>query len=116
MLLQCKRGVRPVLAAAVLASAPLILPALSSAAPLAPKSVSVDLPDSDRMFSGAGADAANNNCLACHSAGMVLNQPTLSRAQWVAEVNKMIDVYKAPIAKEDVGPIVDYLATIRAAN
>jgi hypothetical protein len=38
------------------------------------KSVKIDLPDSDRMFpDGPGSDAINNNCLACHSAGMVLN-------------------------------------------
>ncbi len=46
-------------------------------------SVSVSLPDGDRSFpGGAAADAINNNCLACHSAGMVLTQPHLSRAQW----------------------------------
>ena len=39
-------------------------------------SVSVELPDSQRAFpGGATADVINNNCLACHSAGMVLNQP-----------------------------------------
>ena len=75
------------------------------------KSVKVDLPDSDRMFPGPGSDAINNNCLACHSAGMVLNQPELSKQAWAAEVNKMIDTYKAPVAPEDVAPIVDYLAS-----
>ena len=34
------------------------------------KSVSVELPNSDRMFpDGPGSQAANGNCLACHSAG-----------------------------------------------
>jgi hypothetical protein len=80
------------------------------------KSVSVDLPASDRMFTGPGAEAANNNCLACHSAGMVLNQPALSKTQWEAEVNKMRTAYKAPIDSKDVGPIVDYLVSIRGAN
>ena len=47
------------------------------------KSVNVDLPFGDRMFPDrAGSDAANNNCLACHSAGMVLTQPALSKEQW----------------------------------
>jgi hypothetical protein len=50
------------------------------------KSVNVDLPFGDRMFEGPGADAANNNCLACHSVGMVLTQPPLSRQTWEAEV------------------------------
>jgi hypothetical protein len=81
------------------------------------KSVKVDLPDSDRMFpAGPGSDAINNNCLACHSAGMVLNQPELPKQAWAAEVNKMINVYKAPVAPEDVGPIVEYLSRVKGAN
>jgi cytochrome c5 len=81
------------------------------------KSVKVDLPDSDRMFpAGPGSDAINNNCLACHSAGMVLNQPELSKQAWAAEVNKMISVYKAPVAPEDVSPIVEYLSTVKGAK
>jgi hypothetical protein len=40
------------------------------------KSVKVKLPDSDTRFQGPGAGAINNNCLSCHSAGMVLNQPS----------------------------------------
>ena len=74
------------------------------------KSVNVDLPDSDAMFTGDGADPVNNNCLACHTADMVLNQPAMPKAAWQAEVNKMIHVFKAPIADEDVAAIVDYLA------
>jgi hypothetical protein len=79
-----------------------------------PKSVSVDLPDSDQMFPGGSeSDAINNNCLACHSADMVLNQPALPREAWTAEVNKMIGTYKAPIAPEDVDPIIDYLSKLQ---
>jgi cytochrome c553 len=87
-----------------------------AAPPIELKSVKVDLPDSDRMFQGAGADAINNNCLACHSADMVLNQPDLSRQAWAAEVNKMINAYKAPVAPEDVGAIVDYLDRVKGAK
>jgi len=77
------------------------------------KSVNFDLPVGDRMFPGdAAADAINNNCLACHSAGMVLTQPRLSRAEWQAEVDKMRNTYKAPVAAEDVPAIVDYLAKL----
>ncbi|MBN8926892.1 MAG: hypothetical protein BGO51_15065 [Rhodospirillales bacterium 69-11] len=74
------------------------------------KSPNVDLPNGDRMFTGAGSDAINNNCLACHSAGMVLNQPPLSKAAWDAEVHKMIQVYKAPVNADDIPAIVAYLA------
>lgn len=75
------------------------------------RSVSVEFPDPGRQFPGGdNAEAINNNCLACHSAGMVLRQPHLSRAQWQGEVDKMRNTYKAPIAAEDVSAIVDYLA------
>jgi hypothetical protein len=80
------------------------------------KPVKVDLPDRERMFPGPGSDAINNNCLGCHSTGMVLNQPELSKQVWAAEVNKMINAYKAPIAPEDVGPIVEYLARLKGAK
>ena len=81
------------------------------------KSVNVTLPFGDRMFpAGPGSDAANGNCLACHSAGMVLNQPALSQAQWRAEVEKMRTAYKAPIDPKNVDAIVDYLVAIRGAK
>jgi hypothetical protein len=94
------------------------MPAAARAATLSElKPVKIDLPDSDKMFpAGPGSDAINNNCLACHSADMVLNQPALSKQAWVAEVNKMINNYKAPVAAEDVGPIVDYLAALKGAK
>jgi hypothetical protein len=85
--------------------------------PFVLRSVSVDLPDSDRTFpGGASADAINNNCLACHSVGMVLNQPALSKAAWAAEVNKMITVYKAPVDPGDVEAIVDYLTRLKGTS
>jgi cytochrome c553 len=81
------------------------------------KSVTVDLPAGDAMFpGGASADAINNNCLACHSADMVLNQPAFPKTVWEAEVHKMINVYKAPIDDADVSAIVDYLASTKGAK
>ena len=88
--------------------------ALQAQSALVFKSVTVDLPAGDRVFpGGAAADAINNNCLACHSAGMVLNQPALPRAQWDAEVIKMHTAYKAPIDPKDVDAILDYLVSIK---
>ena len=88
-----------------------------AATPFELKSVKIDLPDSDRMFpEDPGSDAINNNCLACHSADMVLNQPSLSKQAWTAEVNKMIQNYRAPIAPEDVGAIVEYLTALKGAK
>jgi hypothetical protein len=80
------------------------------------KSVNVELPFGDRMFDGPGSDVANNNCLACHSAGMVLFQPSLSQAQWRAEVEKMRTAYKAPVDPKDVDAIVAYLVSIKGAK
>lgn len=77
--------------------------------------VEVDLPFGDRQFDGPGADAVNGNCLACHSAGMILNQPPLTRDTWQRLVNKMRQAYKAPIGDADVGPIVDYLMRVRGS-
>jgi hypothetical protein len=104
----------PVIVLLGVASTPLVVRA---ATPFELKSVKIDLPDGDRMFpEGPGSDAINNNCLACHSAGMVLNQPSLSKQAWTAEVNKMINNYKAPIAPEDVGAIVEYLTALKGAK
>jgi hypothetical protein len=108
---------RNLLSAAVLlgaASMPLVARA---ATPFELKSVKVDLPDGDKMFpDGPGSDAINNNCIACHSADMVLNQPALSKQAWAAEVNKMINNYEAPVAPEDVATIVDYLTSLKGAK
>lgn len=79
------------------------------------KSVSVKLPESIRFYEGANSEAINNNCLACHSVGMVMNQPNMPKAGWQAEVTKMINVYKAQISQRDVPKIVDYLASIKSA-
>jgi hypothetical protein len=76
-------------------------------------SVSVEFADPARLFPGdSKADAINNNCLACHSAGMVLTQPALSRAEWQSEVEKMRSIYKAPVEEADVSAIVDYLVAL----
>lgn len=86
-------------------------PSTISANGITLRSVSVDNPDSDRMFEGPGADVVNGNCLSCHSAGMILTQPRMPRATWQAEVEKMRNTYKAPVDVKDVPAIVDYLAS-----
>ena len=81
------------------------------------KSLKLDVPTSDAMFpAGQGSDAINNNCLACHSADHVLNQPSLSRAAWQEVVNKMITAYKAPVSADDAKAIVDYLVRTKGAS
>jgi cytochrome c553 len=108
---------RKILWAVILLSAASMSFVARAATPLQLKSVKIDLPDSDRMFpNGPGSDAINNNCLACHSADMVLNQPALSKQAWAAEVDKMINNYKAPVAPEDVATIVNYLTSLKGAK
>ena len=81
------------------------------------KSLKLDVPGSDAMFpAGPGSDAINNNCIACHSADHVLNQPSLSRAAWQEVVNKMITAYKAPVSADDAKAIVDYLVRAKGAS
>ena len=88
-------------------------PALADA-PMAFRSETVELPTGDRTFPGGDSAAAiNSNCVTCHSAGMVLNQPALSRADWTTEVHKMANVYKAPVSAEDQAAIIDYLAATK---
>ena len=106
------RNLLPVVLVLGGASMPVVVRA---APPFELRSVKIDLPESDQMFpAGTGSDAINNNCLACHSVDMVLNQPSLSKPAWMAEVNKMINTYKAPVAPDDVGAIVSYLTALKS--
>jgi hypothetical protein len=47
---------------------------------------------------------------------MVLNQPALSKTAWSAEVDKMINFYKAPVDPGDVAAIVEYLSHIEGSK
>ena len=86
-----------------------MLAGVAAAAPVA-----YEAPEETAAFKpGPGVEAAQGNCAACHSAEYVSSQPSgpgFGRDFWQAEVTKMITVYKAPIAQEDVKTIVDYLA------
>jgi mono/diheme cytochrome c family protein len=80
------------------------------------KPLSVELPPDVAAFpDGPNVAVVNRNCLACHSADMVLDQPRFPRATWAAEVTKMRNVYKAPITDADAALIVDYLAATHSA-
>jgi hypothetical protein len=89
----------------------------SAGPPLVLKSVSVELPTSDRTFpDGPGSTEVNNNCLVCHSAGMVLNQPAMPGAAWASEVHKMVSVYKAPVSDQDAAAIIAYLTRLKGTG
>lgn len=75
-----------------------------------PNKMSIELPPPTRSFGpGPNVNVVMANCLVCHNADYVYNQGPMTRPQWTAEVNKMRAAYKASIADDDVGKIVDYL-------
>jgi len=60
---------------------------------------------------GAGLEAVEGNCGACHSLDYIpMNSPFLSAAGWSAEVTKMIKAFGAPISETDAKSNADYLA------
>ena len=59
---------------------------------------------------GPGREKAQA-CVACHSLDYIqMNSRFLDKGGWTASVNKMINVFGAPIPKEDVEAIAAYLA------
>ncbi len=83
-------------------------------APVALKSVSVTLPKSTRTLpDGPNVKVVHDTCLGCHSAGMILSQPTIAKAGWEVEVNKMKNVYKAPVDPKNIPAIVEYLTAVK---
>lgn len=66
-------------------------------------------PESDELVNAPGHERAVQ-CGACHSLDYIrMNSRFLDLAGWTAVVNKMINVYGAPIAKTDVDAIARYL-------
>lgn len=68
-------------------------------------------PETAELRPGPGVETAAV-CKACHSADYMSTQPPgKGKAFWQAEVQKMIKVYGASIAQDDVAVIANYLAT-----
>lgn len=66
--------------------------------------------DRIKLKDGPGRDKVQQ-CVACHSLDYIqMNSRFLDKAGWTASVNKMINAFGAPIAKEDVDAIASYLA------
>jgi cytochrome c5 len=105
---------RKILPIALVIGAVLALPSAQARPRIVLKSVEVTFPQSDRGLPEApGRDVVQSNCFTCHSAGMILTQPTLPKAAWEAEVAKMRNVYKAQVDDKDVPAIVDYLTAVK---
>ena len=63
-----------------------------------------------RLKEGAGRELVESNCAICHSLDYIqTNSPFLDRKGWEATLGKMVNAMGAPIPKEDVPAIVDYL-------
>jgi len=70
----------------------------------------VEVPNIDyKMKEAKGIESVQANCSMCHSFGYMENQGLQSRKFWHDKVLKMVHAFKAPIAKEDIPVIVDYL-------
>ena len=58
----------------------------------------------------AGRVVTENICSGCHSLDYIrINAPFMNRQTWTASVNKMVQMFGAPIAPNDAATIVDYL-------
>jgi hypothetical protein len=80
------------------------------AAPASAAPATYDLPpETARLRPGPGVETAIL-CTACQSADYISTQPSRKgRAFWEAEVQKMINVFKAPINPADASVIIDYM-------
>jgi hypothetical protein len=61
---------------------------------------------------GPGRTEFAADCVVCHSPRYVSMQPRFPRKFWKAEVQKMVDAYKAPINKDDQAQIVNYIVSV----
>ena len=88
----------------------------AGAALAAPKSYAVPEPTAELRTPKAGThaegfEAAQANCLSCHSVDYIAMQPPgKGAAFWESEVTKMVKVYHAPIDEAQAKAIAAYLA------
>ena len=60
----------------------------------------------------SGRAVTENICSGCHSLDYIrINAPFMNRQTWTASVNKMVQMFGAPIAANDAATIIDYLST-----
>lgn len=63
-----------------------------------------------KLKDGANRDLVASSCAVCHSTDYIpMNSVFLDQKGWEGEVNKMVNVMHAPISKEDIPKIVEYL-------
>ena len=79
--------------------------------------IAATVPDLDNVVANLpeapGYQIFNANCVICHSARMVQNQPNLPEKTWTAIVTKMQKTYGAPVPDSAAKVIVQYLVAIK---
>jgi mono/diheme cytochrome c family protein len=64
-----------------------------------------------KLKPGADLEAVEQNCGSCHSLDYIqMNSPFLDKKGWIAEVNKMVNAFGAPIGSADQQKIIAYLS------
>lgn len=59
---------------------------------------------------GVGRDIVATQCAVCHSVDMIqINSPFMTKKEWEATVNKMVNVMGSPLPKENIPIVVEYL-------
>ncbi len=74
------------------------------------KSVSVTLP------AAPGSQTFNANCVICHSASLVANQPDFPEKTWTAIVTKMQKTFGAPVSDSAAKVIIQYLVAVKGKS
>ena len=74
------------------------------------KNVSVTLP------TAPGSQTFNANCVICHSASLVANQPDFPEKTWTAIVTKMQKTFGAPVSDSAAKIIIQYLVTVKGKS
>ncbi|HEX4504121.1 MAG TPA: cytochrome c [Alphaproteobacteria bacterium] len=88
-----------------------------AAQPMTGETARIELPPGDDVLPDRRyAEAADRNCLSCHSTETILNQPALSRDVWKAEIDKMRTVFGAQIDPDADDGILAYLTTINGVR
>jgi len=101
-----KKSTPPILWFAAFILSMACFPALAAESPRA-----IVLPtEKAELKPGAGQERVFANCLPCHSVDYISMQPAFTKAQWAANVTKMIKVMGARISDDDARVITDYLA------
>lgn len=89
---------------------PIALGLTAAAAGARPREFTLPADAVPPALSGPQAEAIVNNCMGCHSLDYITTQPTGKGAQfWRDAVNKMINVYGAPIDPAEVDALTSAL-------